>query len=38
MSLVPDNVTGPIVGGNMTSLVNTLGTPFEIDTQGKILF
>ncbi|MDE3841099.1 LD-carboxypeptidase (plasmid) [Bacillus methanolicus] len=38
MSLVPNNVTGPIVGGNMTSLVNTLGTPFEIDTQGKILF
>lgn len=38
MSLVPGNVTGPIVGGNMTSLVNTLGTPFEINTQGKILF
>ncbi|TDL82725.1 S66 peptidase family protein [Peribacillus frigoritolerans] len=37
-SLVPGNVTGPIVGGNMTSLVNTLGTPYEIDTQGKILF
>ncbi|PLR79190.1 LD-carboxypeptidase [Bacillus sp. V3-13] len=38
MSLVAGNVTGPIVGGNMTSLVNTLGTPFEIDTRGKILF
>ncbi|MFC3884851.1 LD-carboxypeptidase [Bacillus songklensis] len=38
MSLVRGNVTGPIVGGNMTSLVNTLGTPFEIDTKGKILF
>ncbi|USK32056.1 LD-carboxypeptidase [Bacillus sp. F19] len=37
-SLVPGNVTGPIVGGNMTSLVNTLGTPYEINTQGKILF
>jgi muramoyltetrapeptide carboxypeptidase len=37
-SLVPGNVTGPIVGGNMTSIVNTLGTPYEIDTQGKILF
>lgn len=37
-SLVPGNVTGPIVGGNITSLVNTLGTPYEIDTQGKILF
>ncbi|MEH7379204.1 LD-carboxypeptidase [Bacillus sp. JJ1533] len=37
-SLVPGNVTGPIVGGNMTSFVNTLGTPYEIDTKGKILF
>ncbi|RLL48416.1 LD-carboxypeptidase [Oceanobacillus piezotolerans] len=36
--LVPGNVTGPIVGGNMTSLVNALGTPYEINTQGKILF
>ncbi|WP_417898759.1 LD-carboxypeptidase [Bacillus haimaensis] len=38
MSVVPGNVTGPIIGGNMTSLVGTLGTPFEIDTKGKILF
>jgi muramoyltetrapeptide carboxypeptidase len=38
MSLVPGNVTGPIVGGNLTSLVNTLGTPYELNTQGKILF
>ncbi|MGE8205702.1 S66 peptidase family protein [Heyndrickxia sp. NPDC080065] len=38
ISLVPGNVTGPIVGGNMTSLVNTLGTPYEINTKGKILF
>ena len=37
-SLVPGNVTGPIVGGNMTSLVNAIGTPYEINTQGKILF
>lgn len=37
-SLVPGNVTGPIVGGNMTSIVNALGTPYEINTQGKILF
>jgi muramoyltetrapeptide carboxypeptidase len=36
-SLVPGNVTGQIVGGNMTSLVNTLGTPYEITTKGKIL-
>ncbi|OLO27033.1 LD-carboxypeptidase [Alkalihalophilus pseudofirmus] len=38
MSLVPGNVTGAIVGGNIASIVNTLGTPFEIDTKGKILF
>ncbi|MMZ55463.1 putative murein peptide carboxypeptidase [compost metagenome] len=34
---VPGNVTGPIVGGNLTSIVGTLGTPFEMDTRGKIL-
>jgi muramoyltetrapeptide carboxypeptidase len=37
VSVVQGNVTAPIVGGNMTSLVNTLGTPYEIDTRGKIL-
>ena len=36
--LVPGNETGPIVGGNMTSLVNAIGTPYEINTKGKILF
>jgi len=34
---VPGTVTGPIVGGNLTSLVDTLGTPYEIDTRGRIL-
>ncbi|WP_240417148.1 S66 peptidase family protein [Paenibacillus periandrae] len=38
VSRVPGNVTGSIVGGNLTSLVDTLGTPFEIDTRGKLLF
>jgi muramoyltetrapeptide carboxypeptidase len=37
VSKVRGNVTGPIVGGNLTSFVDTLGTPFEIDTKGKIL-
>lgn len=37
VSRVPGNVTGPIVGGNLTSFVGLLGTPFEIDTKGKIL-
>ncbi|WP_028552357.1 S66 peptidase family protein [Paenibacillus sp. UNC451MF] len=35
---VAGNVTGRIVGGNLTSLVDTLGTPYEIDTRGRILF
>ncbi|MFS0837795.1 S66 peptidase family protein [Paenibacillus sp. 1P03SA] len=34
---VPGNVSGPIIGGNLTSLAGSLGTPFEIDTTGKIL-
>ncbi|MFD0681256.1 MULTISPECIES: S66 peptidase family protein [unclassified Paenibacillus] len=37
VSRVPGNVVGPIVGGNLTSFVDTLGTSFEIDTRGKIL-
>jgi muramoyltetrapeptide carboxypeptidase len=34
---VKGNVTGPIVGGNLTSFVGALGTPYEVDTVGKIL-
>ncbi|WP_330619738.1 S66 peptidase family protein [Vallitalea pronyensis] len=29
---------GPIIGGNLTLITSTLGTPYEIDTKGKILF
>ncbi|NOV02206.1 S66 peptidase family protein [Paenibacillus planticolens] len=36
-SLVPGHVQGPIVGGNLTSFVGTLGTPYEINTSGKII-
>ena len=36
-SLVPGNVTGPVIGGNLTSFVGTLGTSYEINTEGKIL-
>jgi muramoyltetrapeptide carboxypeptidase len=35
---VPGNVTAPVVGGNLTSFIGTLGTPFEIDTRMRILF
>ncbi|MBM0066668.1 S66 peptidase family protein [Alkalicoccobacillus gibsonii] len=31
-------VSGPIVGGNLSLLVSSLGTPYEIDTKGKLLF
>ncbi|MBB6634859.1 S66 peptidase family protein [Cohnella thailandensis] len=34
---VPGNAFGPLAGGNLTSLVGTLGTPYEIDTRGKVL-
>lgn len=35
--LVKGTVRGRIVGGNLTSFVGTLGTPFEVDTLGKII-
>ncbi|RRD39994.1 LD-carboxypeptidase [Leptotrichia sp. OH3620_COT-345] len=31
-------VKGPLIGGNLAISVSTLGTPYEIDTKGKILF
>lgn len=37
ISRIPGNVTGDIVGGNLASFVDNLGTPFEVDTRGKIL-
>ncbi|CAM4180332.1 S66 peptidase family protein [Lederbergia lenta] len=36
--LVPGYVEGILTGGNLSVLVSTLGTPYEIDTCGKILF
>jgi muramoyltetrapeptide carboxypeptidase len=30
--------TGPLVGGNLSLVVSTLGTPFEVDLKGKMLF
>lgn len=29
---------GPLAGGNLTLIATTMGTPFEIQTAGKILF
>ncbi|WP_141433242.1 LD-carboxypeptidase [Bacillus sp. 03113] len=36
-SLVDGEAEGLITGGNLSLLVSTLGTPFEIDTKGKLL-
>ena len=36
--LVPGTAAGPLCGGNLSLLVASLGTPWEIDTKGKILF
>ncbi len=29
---------GPLTGGNLTLVTSTLGTPYEIETRGRILF
>lgn len=31
-------VAGPLIGGNLSIVCSTLGTPYEIDTKDKILF
>jgi muramoyltetrapeptide carboxypeptidase len=30
--------SGQLIGGNLTLISNTMGTPYEIETRGKILF
>jgi muramoyltetrapeptide carboxypeptidase len=37
-TVVEGYASGPVIGGNLTLLVSTLGTDFEVDTKGKILF
>jgi muramoyltetrapeptide carboxypeptidase len=34
----PGNITGELVGGNLSLLVNITGTPSDINTKNKILF
>lgn len=36
--LLPGRCHGILTGGNLSLLVGTLGTPYEIDTKSKILF
>jgi muramoyltetrapeptide carboxypeptidase len=35
--IVPGRAQGCLTGGNLSLIVSTLGTPYEIDTRGKIL-
>lgn len=35
--IVPGRAQGYLTGGNLSMIVSTLGTPYEIDTCGKIL-
>jgi len=37
-TLVAGEAVGQLVGGNLTLVTASLGTPYEIDTKGKILF
>lgn len=37
-ALVPGRASGPLCGGNLSLLAASLGTPWEIDTRGKLLF
>lgn len=34
----PGRARGPLAGGNLTLISATLGTPYEIETDGRILF
>ncbi|WP_083964030.1 S66 peptidase family protein [Shimazuella kribbensis] len=36
--LFPGKAEGPIIGGNLSLLAASLGTPFEVNTVGHILF
>jgi muramoyltetrapeptide carboxypeptidase len=34
----PGTAQGPLVGGCLSNIVASIGTPYEIDTDGKVLF
>ena len=34
----PGKGRGPLIGGNLSLIATTMGTPYEIDTRGRILF
>lgn len=38
VKLSPGKATGRLAGGNLTMLASLMGTPYEVDTEGAILF
>lgn len=36
--VVPGDATGRLAGGNLSLVASSLGTPYEIDTRGTVLF
>ena len=38
VKLAGGRASGPLVGGNLTMISTTMGTPYEIQTEGAILF
>ena len=38
MTLVGGKAEGELCGGNLSLVVASLGTPWEIDTRGKLIF
>lgn len=36
--LMPGVVQGQLIGGNLSLIAGLIGTPYEVDTKGKILF
>ncbi|MCL2378540.1 MAG: LD-carboxypeptidase [Defluviitaleaceae bacterium] len=37
-TIFPGQAWGPLVGGNLCILAASMGTPYELDTRGRILF
>lgn len=37
-TLAPGKAKGKLVGGNLSLVVSSMGTPYELNTKGKILF
>lgn len=38
LTLVPGKAMGRLIGGNLSLIAATMGTPYEIETDGRILF